>query len=113
MAPGLTATLPTHTPTSEKQIPRSIFPDGIKTSGQHPPLYHQLSPYQDFPHDISAATVWNADDYKDNPERWTHCFADDELAEMSKAADEFQDSGVPLTGISKVTLKGNHADSNR
>ena len=109
MAPGLTATLPSHTPTPGKQIPRSIFPDGIKTSGQHPPLYHRLSPYQDFPHDISGPTVWNADDYKDNPERWTHCFTDDELAEMSGAADRFRDSGVPLTGISKVNFKEKHA----
>lgn len=101
MAPGLTATLPSYTSTSAKQIPRSIFPDGIKTSGQHPPLYHRLSPYQDFPHDISGPTVWNADDYKHNPERWTHCFTDDELAEMSEAADKFVDSGLPLTGISK------------
>ena len=109
MAPGLTATLPTYTLISEKQVPRSIFPDGIKTSGQHPPLYHRLSPYQDFPYDISGATVWNADDYKDNPERWTHRFTDDEVAEMSEAANRFRDSGVPLTGISKVTLIQHHA----
>ena len=111
MAPGLTATLPSNTPTFGKQIPRSIFPDGIKTSGQHPPLYHRLSPYQDFPYDISGPTVWNADDYKHNPERWTHCFTDDEITEMSEAADQFRDSGVPLTGISKVKPKEKHADT--
>ena len=108
MAPGLIATLPTHTPSVEKQVPRSIFPDGIKTSGQHPPLYHQLTPYDDFPHQITGPTVWNADDYKNNPERWTHWFTHDELAEMSEAADNFKNTGIPLTGISKVALLQSH-----
>ena len=111
MAPGLTATLPTHTPSLEKHVPPSIFPDGIKTSGQHPPLYHQLSPFHDFPQDITGPTVWNADDYKNNPERWTHWFTDDEIAEMSEAADSFRNAGLPLTGISKVTLHQHHGDS--
>lgn len=102
MAPGLTATLTKHTSTVGKQVPRSIFPDGIKTSGQHPPLYHQLRPYEDFPHDITGATVWDANDYKDSPERWTHWFTDEEIAEMSEAADNFRDAGIPLPGISKV-----------
>lgn len=108
MAPGLTATFPNHTPIIEKQVPRSIFPDGIKTSGQHPPIYHQLSPYQDFPHEITGPTVWDAADYKKTPERWTHSFTDDELAEMSEAADKFRDAGIPLTGISKVALQANY-----
>ena len=102
MAPGLIATLSDHTHSIEKQVPRSIFPDGIKTSGQHPPLYHQLSPYQDFPDEVHGPTVWDANDYKNNPERWTHWFTGDEIAEMSEAADKFRSAGIPLTGISKV-----------
>lgn len=112
MAPGLAATLTTPYPSNEKKVPRSIFPDGIKTSGQHPPLYHQLSPYQDFPHDIAGPTVWDADDYKNNPERWTHWFTDEEIAEMSEAADEFRNAGIPLTGISKVALQADYGDDN-
>lgn len=102
MAPGLTAALPNQSPTVEKQLPLSIFPDGIKTSGQHPPLYHKLKPYHDFPHEITGPTVWDADDYKNNPERWTHYFTNDEVAEMSEAADNFRNAGIPLTGITKV-----------
>ncbi|CAF9922510.1 MAG: hypothetical protein ALECFALPRED_002109 [Alectoria fallacina] len=105
MAPGLTATLPNHSPTIQKQVPRSIFPDGIKTSGQHPPLTHQLSPYEDFPDEITGATVWDADDYKNNPERWTHWFTEEEVAEMSEAADSFRDAEIPLTGISKDNFR--------
>lgn len=105
MAPGLTATLPSHNPTIENQVSRSIFPDGIKTSGQHPPLYHQLSPYEDFPQEITGATVWDANDYKNNPERWTHWFTEEEAAEISEAADNFRNAGIPLTGISKVALR--------
>lgn len=111
MPPGLTATLPTHTPSVHKQVPRSIFPDGIKTSGQHPPLYHQLSPFGDFPHEITGPTVWDARDYTNNPERWTHCFTDDEVAEMSEAADSFNKAGIPLTGISKVPLQQHRGDN--
>ena len=105
MAPGLTATLSNYTQSIEKQVPRSIFPDGIKTSGQHPPLYHLLSPYQDFPDEIRGPTVWDANDYRNNPERWTHWFTDDEIAELGEAADNFRNAGIPLTGISKVVRK--------
>ncbi len=105
MAPGLTAISPTHTPSIDKQVPLSIFPDGIKTSGQHPPLYHQLSTYQDYPYEITGPTVWDAEEYKDNPERWTHWFSTDEVEEMSEAADSFRNAGIPLTGISKVGFR--------
>lgn len=102
MAPGLATAPSFHTSNLEKQVPRSIFPDGIKTSGQHPPLYHQLRPYHDFPNEITGSTVWDANDYKNNPERWTHWFTDEEIAEMSEAADSFRNAKIPLTGISKV-----------
>ncbi len=105
MALALTESFPNHTPPVEKQVPRSVFPDGIKTSGQHPPLYHHLSPYEDFPHEITGPTVWDAGDYRNNPERWTHWFTDEEIAELSEAADKFRDAGTPLTGISKVVSK--------
>ena len=103
MAPGLTSPSSNYTQSTEKQLPRSIFPDGIKTSGQHPPLFHQLSPYQDFPNNITGPTVWDANDYKNNPERWTHWLTDDEIAELSEAADSFRSASIPLTGITKVT----------
>ena len=102
MAPGLTSPPSNYTQSIEKKVPASIFPDGIKTSGQHPPLYHQLSPYRDFPDQIYGPTVWDANDYKNNSERWTHWLTDDEIAELSEAADSFRSTGIPLTGISKV-----------
>ncbi|KAK0751892.1 hypothetical protein B0T18DRAFT_436107 [Schizothecium vesticola] len=80
---------------------RHIFPDGIRTSGQHPPLYHKLRPYSDFPKEITGPTVWHADEYRDHPERWVHAFTDDEIAELSSVADAFIVSGIPLTGISR------------
>lgn len=102
MAPSLTDTVQQHFSDSNKPVSRSVFPDGIKTSGQHPPLYKELKPYEDFPNEIAGATVWNADDYKNNPERWTHHFTDEEIAELSRAADDFRAAAIPLTGISKV-----------
>jgi len=83
---------------------KAVFPDGLKTSGQHPPLYDQLHPYSDFPKEITGPTVWKAEDYSSNPERWTHPFTEEEIVEMSEAADQFMASDTPLTGISKVRL---------
>lgn len=46
--------------------------------------------------------MWKAEDYANNPERWTHVFSQDQIDELSTAADAFIASGVPLTGISKA-----------
>jgi len=81
--------------------PRSIFPDGIRTSGQHPPLYNVLRPYEDFPSKITGPTVWRREDFVGHPERWVHAFSDAEISELSATADAFVASGTPLTGISK------------
>jgi len=81
---------------------KSIFPDGIRTSGQHTPLSSKLRPYSDFPKEISGPTVWKKEDYIDNPEKWTHPFTQEEVEELGAAADNFIAKGIPLTGISKV-----------
>lgn len=106
MAPALTAHSPPQAAPvdTKKTVPRSIFPDGIKTSGQHPPLYTELRPYSAFPTEITGPTVWTADEYTHNTERWTHHFTPAELSEMSAAADTFSVSGTPLTGISQPTF---------
>lgn len=87
---------------SLKAVNRSVFPDGIKTSGQHPPLYHALRPYSEFPTEIMGPTVWRAEDYANNPERWVHLFSEEEIQELSVAADKFIDDGTPITHISQV-----------
>lgn len=132
MAPGLTAPLPEYNPTSVDSIDRQSYTpptketnkesnkqrqpittiavhySGIKTSGQHPPLYDQLKPYSEFPKEIIGPTVWKAEDYANYPDRWTHEFTKDEIAEMSDAADRFLAGNVPLTHISKVCPKLKH-----
>ncbi|KAF7923886.1 uncharacterized protein EAE98_007704 [Botrytis deweyae] len=90
---------------SQKTIDRKVFPDGIKTSGQHPPLYDQLRPYSDFPKEITGETVWKAEDYINNPERWVHVFNEEEIAELSAVADKFIADKIPLTGISQDTFR--------
>ena len=104
MAPGLTESLPQapHTLFQNHKAPRDLFPDGIKTSGQLAPVYNQLKPYSAFPKEITGPTVWKAEDYKNNTERWTHHFTSDEIAELSDAADKFIADAIPLTGITKV-----------
>ncbi|RQM06920.1 hypothetical protein DH86_00000059 [Scytalidium sp. 3C] len=89
----------------QKVVDRKIFPDGIKTSGQHPPIYDQLRPYADFPKEITGPTLWKAEDYKNNPERWVHAFSAEEIAELSDVADKFIADNIPLTGISQDNFK--------
>jgi hypothetical protein len=105
MAPSILENLPTapHLLSSKtKEVDRKIFPDGIKTSGQHPPQPEHLKPYSEFPKEISGETVWKAEDYTNNPERWVHVFSEEEIAELSASADKFLADKTPLTGISKV-----------
>jgi hypothetical protein len=80
------------------------FPDGLKTSGQHPPVYSQVRPYGNFPKVQTGPTLWKAEEYRENPELWTHRFSDDEIKEISAAADQFIEQGLPLTGICKVSF---------
>jgi hypothetical protein len=107
MAPSVLDSQPTapHQWSSPAQtvVDRKIFPDGIKTSGQHPPLYDLLRPYSDFPKEIKGETVWEAEGYTNNPERWVHVFNDEEVNELGVAADKFLADKTPLTGISKVS----------
>ena len=87
---------------TSKSIDRKIFPDGIKTSGQHPPQQEYLKPYSAFPTEITGESVWKAEDYINNPERWVHVFNDEEIGELSATADQFIANNTPLTGISQV-----------
>jgi hypothetical protein len=88
----------------QKSVDREIFPDGIKTSGQHPPLIDLIRPYSEFPKEIIGETVWKPETYANNPERWVHIFSTEEIAELSTAADKFVVDNIPLTGISKASI---------
>lgn len=105
MAPGAIIDQAEHAATLRREnhdAPRDIFPDGIRTSGQHPPVYDQLKPFSEFPTEISGETVWRKEDYENNPEKWIHPFTDEEVQELSDTADRFIEQKIPLTGISKV-----------
>ena len=103
MAPALTETSPAppHTLSEPPLVSKAVFPDGLKTSGQWGPIDSRLRNYTDFPKTSTGPTLWSAGTYKNNPERWTHVFSDDEVSELSKAANEFIASGTPLTGLTK------------
>jgi len=103
-------TTTTTTTTTAPTAPKSLFPDGLKTSGQHNPTYALLTPPSLFPKEISGPTVWKAEDYRDHPERWTHVFSAGEVEELGRAADDFIGSGRPLTGMAKVCI-GNFFES--
>jgi len=62
-----------------------------------------LRPYSDFPKVITGESVWKAEDYVNNPERWVHVFNDEEIDELSAVADKFIADKIPLTGMSKAS----------
>ncbi|KAJ5195314.1 uncharacterized protein N7498_008752 [Penicillium cinerascens] len=103
MAPALTDSLPTAP--HNLSAPLDIFPDGLRTTGQHPPLYEQIHPFDEFPRQITGPTVWEAEDYRENLEKWTHTFTPDQVEELYTAADAFLASKTPLTGISKSNFR--------
>lgn len=101
MSPSAIESIKNDIPINTKSIDKSIFPDGIRTSGQHPPIYEKLQSYSKFPKSISGSTVWIPEDYINNPERWTHQFSSEEIEELSNAADKFMINGESLIGITK------------
>ncbi|ETN39273.1 uncharacterized protein HMPREF1541_05496 [Cyphellophora europaea CBS 101466] len=92
---------------NSKHVDLSIFPDGIKTSGQHDPIYDQIAPYSAFPKAIptTAPTYWEAPDYAGNPSLWQHPLSSEELASLSAAADDFMAQDLPLTAISPANFR--------
>lgn len=71
-----------------------------------------------FPRRIEGPTVWRPEDYANNSERWVHQFSAAEIEEISRAADAFMASGLPITGITKQnfslpSLEGNLAAMRR
>lgn len=87
----------------DTKVDTQLFPDGIKTTGQQPPLYDLLRPYFDFPKKITGKTVWKAEDYAGENERlWKRHFTQEEIDELSAVSDRFLASGRLLTGMSKV-----------
>lgn len=94
---GLPRGLPYHQP-----VDRKAFPDGLRTSGQHPPVESQIRPFEAFPTDITGPTVWEGRDIATRQDEWSHRWADGELNELLQAVDAFTISGIPLINISKV-----------
>lgn len=102
MAPGLVENIAAATQSSS--VDRNVFPDGFKTSGQFEPVYSKLQAYENFPTTITGPTVWQAAEFGSNPEKWTHSFTDDEIAELGAVSDAFIDAKLPLTGMTKVCI---------
>ena len=98
-------TISKNQPSTAADLDRKLFPDGLKTSGQHAGMPSALRPYSEFPKHIQASrNLWKAEDYKEHPERWTHPFTQEEISELAHAADTYIASGRPLTGMARVSV---------
>lgn len=84
-------------------VDRNFFPDGLRTSGQHPPIESQLKPFEDFPKKIEGHSIWTPEHMINNPNKWIHKWTLSELTDLERAVDGFITSGTPLTAISKVS----------
>lgn len=110
MAPGKVADYSNLTPKEFRtkldiKADKSAFLDSVETTRQQPPVYELLRAYSDFPKQITGKTVWHRDDYLGSSEKeseWKHPFTDEQIKEMSTAADGFLKSGRPLTNTKKV-----------
>lgn len=94
---GMPAGLPQLVP-----VDRKLFPDGLRTSGQHPPIESQLQSFKNYPRHITGPTVWEPKEMEDHPEQWIHQWTADELEELLQAVEKFIASEESLVSISKV-----------
>jgi hypothetical protein len=84
-------------------IPPSI------TQGQKDVSFDLVQPYSSFPRKVVGPTVWQAQEFRDDPERWQHQWSSDQIQDLEQAYESFRVSGKPLTSVSKV----GHAVNNR
>lgn len=98
------ATLPTNDPLEAEgpKTNRSIFPHGIKTSGQHPSLEQYLRPFEDFPRLIDGPTAWHVEDFGDSSREWVYRFTAEYLSELGMASDRFLKTDKNLVAMTKV-----------
>ncbi|CAG8978962.1 hypothetical protein HYALB_00012415 [Hymenoscyphus albidus] len=86
-------------------VDRKLFPDGLRTSGQHPPIESQLASLEEFPREITGPTVWEPEEMTSNPEAWIHHWTEEQRTELLQATERFIASGMPLTRISKANFR--------
>ncbi|KAF8247615.1 taurine catabolism dioxygenase TauD, TfdA family protein [Wilcoxina mikolae CBS 423.85] len=108
MAPSIVETsLPTTVPTkdvlSKLYLPTTPTTN-LRTSGQHEPLFDKLTPYSEFPKEITGPTAWERSDFVDHPEKWVYWWTEADIAEIDAAVEGFVAAGVPLTTISKESF---------
>lgn len=62
-------------------------------------------PYDQYPKRVQGPKLWRRDDYQTNPERWIHDWTSTEIQQIETAAKAYQQTGLPLTAITKETFK--------
>jgi len=81
---------------------RNHSADGDLTSGQYPPLFDKINTdIASFPKSLEGPTVWRREDYINSPDKWIHRWTQEEIDDLSRAADEFAAKGLSLTQISQ------------
>lgn len=83
-------------------VDRNLFPNSLRTSGQHPPIDGKLRHFEEFPREITGPTPQQRVDY---PEEWIHKWTEVEFEELLQTVEGFVASGTPLISISKVKDK--------
>lgn len=76
-----------------------------RTQGQHDVVFDLIPPYTTFPQKINGQTVWQAEDFRAKPELWKEQWTAEQIADLERAYQTFQESGRPITAITKVRIE--------
>jgi hypothetical protein len=74
-----------------------------RTAGQHEPVPELIQPYSAFPKKVTGPTVWQAEEFRAQPERWQRKWTLELIQDLEDAYAAFEKSGKPITAITKVS----------
>lgn len=88
---------------TEPKAPATELVKPLLTSGQHEPLFDTLTPYEQFPKELTGPTVWTKEEFETNPKAWKWRWTPEQIADLESAYDEWEKTGKSLPEINRVS----------
>ncbi|KAL1406724.1 hypothetical protein Q8F55_006128 [Vanrija albida] len=73
----------------------------LLTSGQHEPIFDILTPYDQFPQEVTGPTVWTKEQFESDPKAWKWRWTPEQIADLEKAYVEWEATGKSLPEINR------------
>ncbi|WOO84275.1 Taurine hydroxylase-like protein SAT17 [Vanrija pseudolonga] len=86
---------------TEPKAPANDVVKPLLTSGQHEPLFDILTPYEQFPKEVTGPTVWTKEEFESNPKAWKWRWTPEQIADLEAAYDEWEKTGKSLPEINR------------